>query len=173
MSATDNTPLNKNFLSPLDFNFKIKKTPHVNFWVQKVNIPSITLPSPIVANPLVRVPYHGEHLLFGDLTVTFKVDEDLQNYLELYKWIRALGPLETREEFKQIQDVPQTSGDGILSDVSLTVLSSTKMPNYEIVYVDAFPTFLGEITFNTTEKTINYIEATAVFKYNYFTIHNI
>jgi hypothetical protein len=42
MSSIDNTPENKNFLSPLNFRFQIKKAPHVNFFVQSVNIPAIS-----------------------------------------------------------------------------------------------------------------------------------
>ena len=47
------------------------------------------------------------------------------------------------------------------------------MPNYEITYTDAFPISLSDITFNTTENTVNYIEASATFKYTYYTITNI
>ena len=42
MTAIDNTPENRNFLSPLNFKFSIKKSPNMNFFLQKVNLPSIT-----------------------------------------------------------------------------------------------------------------------------------
>jgi hypothetical protein len=173
MSAIDNTPSNKNFLSPLNFKFQIKKAPHVNFFIQKVNIPSIALPSPQPNNPFVKVPIPGEHLNFGDMTITFKVDEDLQNYLEIYNWVIALGKPQNYNQFKTINEKPLISGDGIYSDISLLVLSSTKMPNYEITYVDAFPVELSQIVFNTTDTDVNYIEASATFKYTYYTITNI
>lgn len=173
MTAIDNTPNNRNFLSPLNFKFSIKKAPHVNFFIQKVNFPSITLVSPQPNNPFVKTPIPGEHLDYGDLKITFKVDEDLQNYLEIRNWLTGLGKPENFDQFKILQDKPITSGDGIYSDISLIVLSSTKMPNYEVVYVDAYPSFLSEIVFNTTDSDVNYIEATATFKFTYFTITNI
>jgi len=173
MTAIDNTPENKNFLSPLNFKFQIKKAPHVNFFIQKVNIPGITMLSPSPSNPFVKTPYPGDHLVFGDLSIAFKVDEDLQNYLELHNWLRALGKPENFEQYKNIQDKPLMSGDGIYSDISVVVLSSTKMPNYEITYADAFPTSLSDLTFNTTDTNVNFITATATFKYTYYTITNI
>ena len=44
MAALDKTPANKNFLNPLNFKFQIQRAPNVNFFIQKINIPSITLP---------------------------------------------------------------------------------------------------------------------------------
>lgn len=171
MSAIDNTPENKNFLSPLNFKFTIKKAPHVNFFIQKVNIPEISLPAPKYPNPMVNIPIPGEHLTYADLEITFKVDEDIQNYLEIHKWVRALGKPVDTDEYKEIQDKVHWTGDGIYSDISVAILSSTKMPNYEVVYVDAHPTSLSGMIFNTTDNNVNYIEATARFKYTYYDIH--
>ena len=101
MTAIDNTPSNKNFLSPLNFKFQIKKAPHVNFFIQKVNIPSISIetnPSP--NNPFVKTPIPGEHISYSDLSISFKVDEDLTNYMELHNWIKALGKPQNFEQFK-------------------------------------------------------------------------
>lgn len=173
MSAVDNTPANKNFLSPLGFKFQIKKAPHVNFFIQQVNIPSILLQSPEKGNPFVNIPYPGEHLKFGELKIAFKVDEDLKNYLEIHNWIRALGKPENYDQYKTIQDKPIASGDGIYSDISLMVLSSSKMANYEIVFVDAYPVTISDLNFNTVDDTVNYITATSTFKYTYYTITNI
>lgn len=173
MSAIDNTPSNKNFLSPLNFKFFIKRSPHVNFFVQKVSIPNIALTATRYSNPLVNIPISGEHLTYGDLSVTFKVDEDLQNYMELHNWIRALGFPETTEEYKQLNDKAIITGEGITSDISVMVLTSTKMANYEFIFIDANPISLTGLTFNTVDADVNYLEATCVFKYTYFDVKKI
>jgi hypothetical protein len=85
----------------------------------------------------------------------------------------AVGKPQNFDQYKEIQNKPITSGDGIYSDISLMVLASTKTPNYEIVYTDAFPTELSQVVFNTTDTDVNYIEASATFKYTYYTITNI
>lgn len=174
MSAIDGTPVNKNFLSPLNFKFVLKRAPHVNFFLQKVNLPTVTInPTPIYSNPLIDIPLAGEFVTFAPLSITFKVDEDLQNYLEIFNWIKALGDYGRDGDYAKLQNATPGSDKGLYSDISLMVLSSTKMPNYDIVFTDAFPTNLTAMTFNTTDQDVNYIEAQAEFRYTIFEINNI
>jgi hypothetical protein len=174
MSAIDNKPSNLNFLSPLNFKFVLKRSPHVNFFLQKVNLPQVTInPTPIYSNPLINIPIPGEFVTFSPLTISFKVDEDLQNYLEIFNWIKALGDYGRDGNYAALQNAPPGSDKGLVSDISLMVLSSTKMPNYEITFTDAFPTNLSAMTFNTTDSDVQYIEAQVEFRYTIFEITNI
>lgn len=170
MSAIDNTPENKNFLSPLNFRFFLKRAPHTNFFVQKVNIPDLSLKPANYPNPMVNIPIPGEHLDYGILTVTFKVDEDLQNYLEIHNWIKSLGKPVDFEGYKQLEQAEVTSGDSIYSDISLMILSSTKMPNYEITFVDCHPVSLSGANFTSVDDDVNYVTASASFRYTYYDI---
>jgi hypothetical protein len=173
MTALENTPTNPNFLSPLNFKFSIKRAPHVNFFVQKVNLPSISLPTIETPNPFVKIPQPGEHLDYADLTLSFRVDENLQNYLEIHNWIRALGKPKDFSEYKALAQNPNYTGDGLRSDLTLMILSSAKNPNYEIVFTDAYPYDISELSFDTTKSDIEFIEATATFKYILFEIKNV
>lgn len=173
MSALDNTPSNRNFLSPLNFKFSLKRAPHVNFFIQKITLPSIELPPVNTPNPFVNIPYSGDHITYGELSITFKVDEDLQNYLEVHNWIKSLGKPKDFEGHKNLSNKEDFTGDGLTSDISLMVLSSTKSANYEIVFADAHPISLSGIVFNTTDENVNYIEATASFKYTYYDINKV
>lgn len=170
MSAIDNTPSNRNFLSPLNFKFSLKRAPHVNFFIQKVNVPSIELPPVNSPNPFVNIPYSGDHITYGELSITFKVDEDLQNYLEIHNWIKSLGKPKDFEDYRALSQNQEFTGDGLKSDISLMVLSSTKSANYEIIFAEAHPISLSGIVFNTTDSTVNYTEASASFRYTYYDI---
>jgi len=173
MSALTENPTNKNFLSPLGFKFLIKRAPHVNFFIQKVNIPNILLPETYHNNPFVKIPYAGDHMEYGTLRITFKVDEDLKNYLEIHNWIRGLGFPKDFSEYRTLNGQKQEEGNGLRSDISLVILNSTMNPNHEITFIDAFPISLSELVFNTTETTVNYLEASADFKYIRFDISSI
>jgi len=173
MTALDNIPENKNFLSPLGFKFQIKKSPHLNFFVQNVNIPGITLAPPTSGNPFVRLSYPGDHIQYDDIMVSFKVDEDLQNYLEIHNWIRDLGFPNKFDEYRRIQKVAPTTGLGIRSDISLIILSSAKNPIYDVTFKDTFPVSLSSLIFDTTSNDVNYIEASATFRYTSFDINLI
>lgn len=173
MTAVDNTPSNRNFLSPLNFKFIVKKAPNVNFFVQKVIIPSVQLVQVDTSNPFVRTPYAGDHIDFGTLGLSFKVDEDLQNYLEIFNWLKGLGFPEKFQQYDDLASQPSYSGETLYSDVSLIINASTKTSNYELTFIDAFPISLSAINFNTVDSSVNYVDADVQFKYTYFTITNI
>jgi hypothetical protein len=163
---------NKNFLSPLNFKFQLKRAPHVNFFIQTIVIPGISLPSVDTPNPFVKLPYAGDHLSYDELSFSFKVDEDLQNYLEIHNWLRYEGKLYF-EEYKELAAAPRYTGEGLKSDISVSLLTSNRQANYEVVFKDAFPISLSSITLSTTTPDINYIEASASFRYLYFDISKI
>lgn len=173
MAALENTPTNPNFLSPLNFKFSIKRAPHINFFIQKIGIPSLSLPTYESPNPFVKIPQPGEHIDYGDLQLTFRVDENLQNYLEIHNWIRALGKPQDFKEYRALSQNPSYTGDGLRSDLTLMILSSAKNPNYQFTFTEAYPYDLSELSFDTTKSDVEYIEATATFKYILFEITNI
>ena len=89
--AFNTDPKSTNFLSPLGYKFTIKKMPTVNFFAQAVAIPSVTvgeLPIPTPFSTKIQLP--GDLVTFGDLVVTFRVDEDMANYLEVFNWIKSI-----------------------------------------------------------------------------------
>ena len=128
MTAIDDTPSNRNFLSPLNFQFSIKRAPNVNFFLQKVNIPSLRLPSINIPTQFVPIPTQFTHLEYGQFNIEFKVDEDFQNYMELYNWITALGFPDNYSQRAAIDANPSYSGNGVVSDISLIALNSAKNP---------------------------------------------
>lgn len=170
MSALNNQPTNNNFLSPLGFKFQIKKTPHLNYFVQSVVLPSVSLGVIEVGTPFSRLPLPGDKLTFNDLDVTFKVDEDMVNYLEIFNWMSALGKPDNFTDGASIYAASPMSGDGVFSELSLAVLTSSMNGNKMITFTDAFPINLSDITFDSTQSDVEYITATATFHYRRFTI---
>ena len=163
---------NPNFLSPINFKFKLSRAPNLNFFIQKITVPDLTLPDVSMSNPLITYPFPGDHLTYGDLTMTFKVDENLQNYMEVQNWMRGLGK-PSGAEYAALAAQPSYLGMGLRSDISLTILTSNKNPNYEIVFKDAFPTQLSGMEFLTTATDVDYLEASATFKYLIYDITKI
>ena len=170
MTAISNVPTNLNFLSPINFKFQLKRAPNVNFFIQKANIPGLSLPKIEVPNPILSYPYPGDHLLYDEFQITFRVDEDLQNYLEIHNWIRALGRLNP-SDYAALASNPVYTGNGIRSEISLQILNSARQPNYEIVFKDAFPTILSSVEFDVTMEDVNFLEASATFVYLNYNIN--
>ena len=50
----------------------------------------------------------GDKITYDDLSFSFFVDENLENYLEVHNWIRGLGYPESIQEFSDLKKTPKT-----------------------------------------------------------------
>ena len=177
MAALTNQPDNLNFLSPLKFDFVVSKLPHVNFFCQSVLLPAVTLGTAEVPTPFVKMPAPGTHIDFTEFQISFRVDEQMQSYLELYNWIRALGFHEEFEEYKLLSDTDRRknllgTGD-ITSDATLLIHNSASQPNLKVKFIGLFPSTLSELAFDLRGGDVQYIECIASFRYERFDLELI
>ncbi len=173
MSAISSQPATPNFLSPLNFDFQVKKLPGVNFFAQKVNIPGITLPSPPIVNPNANIPTTGDHITFDELVVTFKLDENLQNWFEIWNWIRGMGFPTDSSEYEYLESKPIYSGEGLYSDIAVLISDSAKNPKFECTFLGAFPIALSSFEMDSTATDVNFVTCQATFIYSNYTMQAI
>jgi hypothetical protein len=96
-------PDNMSLLNPNEFRFFIHRAPTLMFFVQKVDLPSMSMEDTVpTENPFTTVHVPGDHITFDPLPVTFLVDEDLKGYTEVYEWMRALGFPHDFDEYKRL-----------------------------------------------------------------------
>ena len=174
MSAIEQQPTNRNFLGNNGFRFGIKNLPTVNYFCQSISIPSITMNAIDTATPFAYVPRPGDKITWDPLVIRFKVDEDLVNYFEIQKWIAGLGHpddlTQTRDISKSIRETqignrPIGYYTTFTSDAFITILSSAKNANKTIFFYECFPTGLSQLDFESTNPNLEFIEATATFRY--------
>lgn len=164
---------NNNMLSPVGFSFQINRCPNMNFFVQSVVLPGVNLGQLNVPNQFKEVPVPGDHITYGDLDVTFKINEDMSNYIEIFSWITALGFPDNFRQYKDIENRPSFTGDSIYSDATLTILSSAMNPSMRIEITDLFPTAISPVTVDSRDMMIEYIEATASFRFLNYTFKKL
>lgn len=174
MSVIDNQPSNKNMLSPTGFRFVLNRTPNINYFTYSAPIPTLSLGDYDQQTPFVALPYPGDKLRFEPLSLRFRVDEDLVNYMEIHNWLISLGYPESFDQnaFKSGQALAFKNND-VYSDGSLIVMSSNQNPNLNINFEDMFPVSLTELTFDASLDDIQYLEATVTFRYKLYTIDRI
>ena len=160
---------NKNMLSPVGFAFNLHRAPDIEFFVQNVTLPGITLGVVEQPNPFISVPIPGDHITYSEMDLTFKINEDMSNYLEIIDWVTALGFPDKFEQYKEIADKSKFSGEGIYSDATLMILSSSMNPVVQIEIIDMFPVSLSPLEMNTQDTNIDYINATASFRFTNYT----
>ena len=164
MSAI-NVPANKNFLSPLGFRFILNRAPNLNFHVQAVTVPGLNLSYAETPTPFVPLPNSGK-ITHGDFNVTFRVSEDLDDYLEIHNWMIGLGATDNFDQYKTVQD----QNGKTYSDATVLIMNSSMRANIRVVFKDVFPIQLSDLTFNTTDTDVNYIECSASFKFTKYDI---
>ena len=163
---------NRNFLSGVGFKFNLTKFPKVDFFSNSARIPELNLELTRQPSYLKNIDVPGERLTFGDLTLRFLVDENMENYLAVYNWLTGLGFPETTKEFKELT----TDKDGqkdpkeAFCDGSLRILNSNYREVGKVKFLDLFPTSLTSLDFDATNTDIQYFTAEATFKY---TIYNL
>tara|TARA_R100000234_G_scaffold61860_1_gene37448 strand:- start:104 stop:655 length:552 start_codon:yes stop_codon:yes gene_type:complete len=168
----DNQIDNRNFLSPVGFKFNISKTPKVNFFSNSARIPEILLGTSVQPSYLKDIDVPGDKLQYGDFSLRFLVDEELENYMSIHNWLTGLGFPETTQQFKDLTTDSDTIRDGkeAFSDGSLHILNSNYRDVAIVKFNDMFPTSLSSLEFEATDMDINYFTAEVVFKY---TVYNI
>ena len=195
--VTETSPLNRqptklDYSSPTQFRFLINQLPKVQYFTVSANVPGITLGDATYATPLKDIPLPGEKLTYDDLNITFIVDENLENYIEIHNWLASLGFPKSREQFKthrsatsnlpkatvgtsgDIGDVkPITSDSPMFSDSVLTVLSNKNNPVVECRFEDCFPTSLSSLDYSQNQTDVEYLTAEVTFKYKIYEIKTL
>ena len=180
VSPFDKQIANRNYMSPLGFKLILTKTPKVDFLCQSANIPQISMGTAIQASYLKDIPVPGDKVLYDDLIVRFLVDEKMENYLAIHKWITGLGYPESLGQFSTIKkdDIrtnASASDEGDpryfeFSDATLQILNSNYKPSVLVNFKDAFPIALSTLEFDVSNRDYSYFTAEVTFKY---TIYNI
>lgn len=153
---------NRNFLAPQGFKLSILKFPKVSFICQAVDIPGVSIPDIVIPTPFRDYSIAGTETNFEDLTVRFLVDENMENYTSVLKWLKKTGLAEQYD----------TDADPIETQIILEILNS----NYNVIctveYDHAFPVVLSKLTFDAADTEVNYMTADVTFKYSIYRIKN-
>ena len=163
---------NRNFLSGVGFKFNLAKFPKVDFFSNSARIPELNLELARQASYLKNIDIPGERLTYGDFTLRFLIDENMENYISVYTWLKGLGFPESTQEFKDLT----TDKDGIrdpkeaFCDGSLRILNSNYREVAKVKFKDLFPISLTSLDFDATNTDVQFFTAEATFKY---TIYNL
>lgn len=171
---------NRNFLSLTGFKLLIDRCPKVDFLCNKANLPGISLGVAVQTNYLKDIPVPGDKLRYDDLTIEFLVDENLENYQQIYFWMTSLGYPNDIAQYSKLQSenrfFPNSTGRDPYSersDATLLILDSNYQAAGTVKFHDIFPTFLSGIPFDATLQEQRYFTATCTFRYTIFDLINI
>jgi hypothetical protein len=154
----------------------VNRARKVSFFGNSMNIPGLTLGVATQATYLKDIPLPGDKIEFSDLKLRFLVDENLENYMEIQRWIRGLGFPESLNEIYNFQeDNPAMDAQfkdqmNLYSDATLFILTSNNTANFQVKFRNIFPYTLTDLQFDATDSDIEYLTAEVGFKYTIYDI---
>lgn len=174
---------NRNFQSPVKFNFVVDRLKDFDFFVQSINLPDISIPYIESGTPFSTLKIPGDKVRFTELGVTFKVSEGMYNWYEIFSWIQAMGFPENQKQFgdlrtgnlkdlngkSQSREALRDVGD-IYGQATLTLNTSHNNPHLIINFIDLHPISLTSVVLDTKSTDGEYVTATATFAYDYLTV---
>ncbi len=161
---------NRNFLSGVGFKFNLAKHPKVDFFSNSAKIPQLTLGLATQPSYLKDIDVPGEKLTYGDFTLRFLVDENMENYMAIYDWLVGLGFPETTKEFKDLttDSADQRDLKEAFCDGTLRILNSNYREIATVKFTDLFPVSLTSLDFDATNTDVQYLTAEVSFKYTVY-----
>jgi hypothetical protein len=166
-------PVSTNNQLPNRFRLQMKRAPNVEYWCQQVVIPGFSLPSVRTSTPFVDIPKPGDHIEFEDLGVSFLVDDQLGNYLEMFDWGKSLGFPDNFAQYAELLRAPVILDAGVTSEISVFILNGSQQPTFRFTFRNAFPFALGSLTLDSTDPGLTRLVCHVGFKFIDFHVEKI
>lgn len=148
-----------NIFQQQNFRLSFLRLPGIVLNCQKVRIPGVTSGPAMMNTPFRQIAFEGDQIRDdGPLSIQFRLDENLQAYLEVFNWMKGIRPLEDVIE----NSIPYESRR---SDITLSILDSALGPNINVFFEGAFPTSIGGFDLDSTLNSVEPLLIDADFAY--------
>ena len=167
------------------------RLPKTTWFCVAANVPGIQLGEASYPTPMSDMFITGDKLTFENLNITFMVDEELQNYRELWDWLVGIGAPKQHRQWT----TALTKGDGavrsfatpdadtrtkatseeanLYSDATLIVYNSKNIAKVNVHFKNMFPTSLSALDYSQELTDVEYFKATASFRYLYYEFETV
>ena len=156
-------PANINLTKPTNYQLEFSRLPDITYFCQGVNLPGLTAGITIQPSPFVDIKRSGDKVEFEELNVRWVVDEDMESWISIFRWM---------QENSSTENTTQFNSDTEFSDATLTILSNSNKPILRAVFKDCFPVSVGQIDFDSASEEAS-ILVDATFSYTTYDIKKI
>lgn len=166
------TPDNINPLYSDKFKFVLQEAKHVEFFCFRANIPGVTQTVKPIDTPNNPFYVGSNKLYYEELQLSFRVNEDLTNYKEIFNWIIGITAPQDTEQFKKFNEErkPPLLGPryNIVSDATLFSLTNASNANVKFNFRNLFPYSLSGLEMD--QNNSGSMVAAAGFRFDYYEI---
>ena len=161
---------NLNILQNKDFRLEINRLPMVKYFLQKTNVPGISVGTANVPSPFTDVRLHGDKPEFELLTADFMIDEDLRNWEELFNWIVSYSTPESFASYASGNVTRSQLHASKYSDATLFTTSNKYNGNVKFKFINLFPISISALPLNLDVTDADPIVCSVTFAYETFKI---
>mgnify|MGYP003136302015 FL=1 len=155
-------PTNVNYLYQTFFRFQIHRLPKMEYFIQRVNLPgfgsdqALEQPTRFVAakHPTARPR-------FDNLTMTFLVNESMENWREIYDWMKTIYLVKNHDDYNE-------KISNHFSDGTLHILNSAMNPKLEIKFRNLLPVSMTGFEFDSSVTDLVPFTSEITFAYDYY-----
>lgn len=160
--TTNNQPLNKDFLSGLNYDFVVDKLPTTKFFVTQFATPDVVVDNVGLQTQFKPVFLPADKLSYGMVQIYFKVDARMQSWLEVLNWMKGVG---FPSSFNQRAAMEPNNVRSLYSDATLVVADYHKNPIITWKFYDILPAHLSGIVFASDSIDPAYQQAAITFNF--------
>ena len=159
-----------NALTNPNFKWVIEEAPAVSLFSQTFELPGLQAQYAQVDNPFVAMKLPGDIATFNDLTFSFLVDENLDNYYEIYAWLMHTTFPRAFAQFRKMNSKQTQYPELGRSDISVAILTNKSNYIEQVKFVECHPISLGSISFDHTSSDVSHPTCSVSFTYDYFVL---
>ena len=134
----------------------------------------------------------GDKVTFENLSISFIVDEYLENYTELHNWLIGIGFPKNRTQFSTFRSSTSNTSSGgtggnndigvvgnpvadkpFYSDATLSILSNKNNPIVNVLFRDLYPVAMSALEYNQAATDVEYLSASVDIAYQIYDIKAI
>jgi len=153
--------IDQNYLRANRFKIQIPLAPKLAIFAQDVTFPGIQVGDAMHPTALFDLGQIGEKLTFDTLDVNFIVQENFENYEELYTWFLKMADPSNFEP-NRVSDEEYFAK--LKCDITLFMFDNANILTRKVVFTDAFPMVLSPLAFTTKEEAP--ITTNVIFKFS-------
>lgn len=160
------TCTDRNGLRQNNFRFEIPLAPTLAIFVQDVTLPGVTTGNPLQPTSLYDIPHVGDKLVYDTVDVTFLVQENMQNYKEIYNWfLRIADPRAFPQGADRYNSMRTKDMSKLYCDGALHILSNEGKIISTLYFKDMLPIVLSPLNFTTMTDDVMTASTTFAFSH--------
>lgn len=165
-----------NYAQANEFYVVALKIPGVSFYLQKFNLPGITMDGVTKQpTPFTDIQLTGTKLIYEPLVLDFIVNESLENYFSVMNWMVGIGFPNNNQQFIDAVKSGKINSfkhmeNALTSQIDILPLDSKHNPLAVVSFQNAFPVSLSSLEWATVDSDVNYLKATVTMAYTLYQI---